>query len=140
MPTKIEWSEYTGKPPRWSSTRSAPECDDCYDAVFASYTLCRVYSKTAVGSETTGRVARGSPSLWHAPRRWCTGPRVFTCSVSDSGMSGLEWLDVALNGDQGNDGARLEPNSRSFARATGSASHVGRLFLEEQTELAEVAD
>jgi hypothetical protein len=41
---------------------------------------------------------------------------------------------------QGDDGARLELNSQDFAPATGSAGHVGRLFLEQQTELAEVAD
>lgn len=58
----------------------------------------------------------------------------------DASVAGAIEYFESLNVRQGDDGARLEPNSRSFAPATGSAGHVDRLFLEEQTELAELAD
>lgn len=67
----------------------------------------------------------------------CAGPRISSAHESVAGA--IENFE-SPNVRQGDEGARLEPNSRSFAPATGSARHVGRLFLEEQTEIAEAVD
>src|SRR5207244_1179174 len=55
--------------------------------------------EAAGNGEWTGAITRGSPKTWQVPRKWPSGTRVFTCSMSDFWHERvpLEWLDEALD-------------------------------------------
>ena len=98
MATKIEWTDHTWNP-WWGCEKIAPECDNCYAAVFASRALHSAHAGVAAKGEWTGEITRGADSVWRAAHNWQSGARVFTCSMSDFWHERvpLEWLDEALD-------------------------------------------
>jgi len=110
MTTKIEWTDVTWNP--WHGCdKIAPECDDCYAATFDARNLHAAHAGVAVmkngRGEWTGKITRGSESVWCAPFRFPRSSKmrsnsatlVFTCSMSDFWHERvpLEWLDEALD-------------------------------------------